>query len=299
MKFSILTVSLNAGDELIKTAKSVLAQTYTDIELIIKDGGSSDGSAESLKQYITEAGYRIADSESRSLSTSGAMAEALYAGDDAAKPHIRMIEAPDTGIYDAMNQALQLACGDYVLYLNCGDYLYDDRVLEDVARAVGQMAGAASSLIFYGDIYDRPSKRRVPSNPHLDEFGLFRNIPCHQACFYRRELLLRHPLDTHYSVRSDYEQFLWCVYEAGASLHYIDRVISSYQGGGFSETKENRRISAEEHRRITERYMGAKNASRYHRKLILSLAPVREFIARNPLTSGFYNGLKSAVYRKK
>ena len=100
ISFSIVIVCLNPGDKLLPTVQSVLSQQYGNYEIVIKDGGSVDGSAKDLP----------ADSR------------------------IKLIVDADTGIYDAMNQALPHMSGQYVLFLNCGDVLHDDQVLLKMAR---------------------------------------------------------------------------------------------------------------------------------------------------------------------
>ena len=258
-KISIIVVTLNACRELTSTIKSILTQEYEDMEILIKDGGSTDGSTDHLP-------------------------------DD---HRIRLIAKPDTGIYDAMNQALELATGDFCFFLNCGDYLYDIRVLSDILKYLND-----GNIVVYGDIFDRIAGTRVASNPEIDEFALYRNVPCHQACIYDRKMLLAHPFQTEYKVRADYEQFLWCYYIARAKMIYVDRTISSYMGGGFSETRENRRISAMEHREIVAKYMAPENIRIYRRRMRMTLAPLRALIAGNPVTGGLYNKLKSRVYKK-
>ena len=259
MKISVIVVSLNAGDELAATVSSILDQDHNDYEIIVKDGGSVDGSIAGLPQ----------------------------------DPRIRLFSESDSGIYDAMNRALDLSTGDYVMFLNCGDYLYDPRVLSDINAQL-----TARNLVVYGDIYDRPSETRIPSNPELDEFALYRNVPCHQACIYDRSMLLMHHFNTEYRVRADYEQFLWCYYIARARFIYMDRVISSYMGEGFSESRENVRRSADEHRQIVLNYMPPDRVRTYRRRMLLTLAPLRAKIARSPLTGGLYNRIKAVIYKK-
>ncbi len=260
MKISVIVVALNAGDELRATVKSIVTQTFKDVEIIVKDGGSTDGSLHKLP----------------------------------ADERIRLISTPDKGIYDAMNQALEEARGDYVLFLNCGDYLYDETALE---KAMSHIDGP--NLLIYGDIYDRSSRSRIASNPDIDEFALFRNVPCHQACIYDRQVLRMHPFITKYRVRADYEQFLWCYYIAKVRYIYTGEVLSSYMGGGFSEQKKNRRLSAEEHAEIVENYMPHERIVRYRRRMRLTLAPLRRLIAQNPVTGGLYNRIKARVYGQK
>jgi len=270
MKISVIVVTLNAGDELRATVKSVITQSYQDIEIIVKDGGSSDGSVEKLPE----------------------------------DERIKLITSQDAGIYDAMNQALEEATGDYVYFLNCGDYLYDESVIERIASSIAEQKSiprntAIRPLVVYGDIYNRIGATRVASNPVIDEFTCYRNVPCHQACVYDRKMLLMHPFQIEYKVRADYEQFLWCINIARAETVYVDMIVASYMGGGYSETRASRRQSAKEHRIIVENYMPHRNVVKYRWRMRLSMAHLRGIIARNPLTSGMYNKLKAAAYNRR
>lgn len=102
ISFSIVVVCLNPGEKLLKTVQSVLNQKYGNYEIVVKDGGSTDGSLEQLP----------ADSR------------------------IRVYTRPDSGIYDAMNQAMSYVTGQFVQFLNCGDLLHDDMVLERLAAVM-------------------------------------------------------------------------------------------------------------------------------------------------------------------
>ena len=88
LRFSIITVCLNAGQSLLDTVERTLGQTYEHFEIIVKDGGSTDGSIEKLPS----------------------------------DPRIRVVTRQDTGIYDAMNQGIEEAKGDYLIFMNCGDW---------------------------------------------------------------------------------------------------------------------------------------------------------------------------------
>ena len=74
-------------------------------------------------------------------------------------------------------------------------------------------------------------------------------------------------------------------------------VVASYEGGGYSETKENKKRSARQHREIVVQYMGKKKADKYRAITLLTLAPLRSAIADNKYLSGIYNGLKTAIYK--
>ncbi|MBO5210024.1 MAG: glycosyltransferase [Lachnospiraceae bacterium] len=269
-KFSILVVCLNPGEKLKKTLASIKKQTFQDYEVVVKDGLSTDGSVE----YLNEAAKEITT--------------------------LRLIQAKDTGIYDAMNQAVAEAKGNYVYFLNCGDYFYDEHVLEKVAELIEK--NQAKTGIYYGNIFERVTGQVVASNPKLDAFGCYRNVPCHQACFYDRKLLLAHPFETKYRVRADYEQFLWCFftkdYKEGVTFVHGDILIADYEGGGFSETGKNRKLSEKEHREIVKKYMPLGKVWKYRVIMWVTLAPLRTWIARNPVTSGIYNKLKKIWYER-
>ena len=74
-------------------------------------------------------------------------------------------------------------------------------------------------------------------------------------------------------------------------------VVASYEGGGFSETKENRRQSALEHKEITKKYLGAGKVLKYQMVMWLTLAPLRTWMAENPKMSGMYNRIKTGIYK--
>lgn len=293
MTFSIIVVCLNAGDKLRETMESILDQTEQDYEIIIKDGGSDD-----KKTQI----YLDRYSQRREEGLSGNMA--------AGSGSVRLYRCDDTGIYDAMNQAVQYVRGDYVLFLNCGDTFYGSDVLAQVKERMleaeklnGQQASQTTETlqpryIFYGNIHERMTNALVQSNPEIDDFACYRNVPCHQACFYAAELLREKKFDTSYTVRADYEHFLWCYYEGGATMVYLPVTVALYEGGGFSETRENREKSRQEHREIVGKYMPAGRVRRYQLVMLLSLAPLRTWIARNPVTAGYYQTVKRKLYKR-
>jgi len=270
--FSIVVVCLNPGEKLTETVNSILSQQYGNYEIIIKDGGSADGSLEKLP----------ADSR------------------------IRLLTCKDSGIYDAMNQALPMITGQYVLFLNCGDLFYNDTVLFDMAKVIEnkknadreQSAGYKEKLrIFYGNQYNELQKCVVYSAPEVNDFTCYRNVPCHQVCFYDARLFKERGYDTKYRVRADYEHFLYCIYDKKAEAVYTETLVARYEGGGFSETKENKRRSAQEHDEITKHYLGRDKAMRYRAMMLLTLAPLRTWLAENEKYAEGYNKVKTAVYK--
>lgn len=273
LEISVLVVCLNPGEKLKKTLDSIRIQTYRNYEVVVKDGLSTDGSLSCIKEGN---------------------------GDAYGFPELKLIEKKDSGIYDAMNQAVQESKGRYIFFLNCGDVFYSEMVLADMAELICK--NPSDIGIYYGNIYERVTGREVASNPRMDDFGCYRNVPCHQACFYDRKLLLAHPFETKYRVRADYEQFLWCFYTnelpEKTAFVYGDILIADYEGGGFSETKQNRKLSSAEHKEIVRKYMPAGKVMKYRILMWITLAPIRTWIAGNPVTSGFYNKLKKLYYEK-
>ena len=130
MKFSIIVVCLNPGTKLNQTLDSILAQTCPDFEVIVKDGGSRDGSIESMR-------------------TDG---------------RIHLYQEPDHSIYEAMNQAVSHVTGDYILFLNCGDLFYDKEVLAHTAQFMEQHPMKLQG-IYYGDTYSAKTDTKI-SSPH-------------------------------------------------------------------------------------------------------------------------------------
>lgn len=280
--FSIVIVSLNPGQKLMKTLQSVLRQEYGNFEVILKDGGSTDGS--------------LKEEADGSLSVA-------WPGQSVSDSRVHIFRSPDKGIYDGMNQALVHINGDYVLFLNCGDSLYDSRVLSRVAELIEKAEGErdtrlrARPFLFYGDQYNEKQRSRVCSAPKLNDFACYRNVPCHQVCFYDASLFWERGYDTDFRVRGDYEHFLYCIYERGAEAVHLPVLVSSYEGGGFSETRENRKRSELEHRVITRYYLGRRKSACYAAVMLATLAPVRTKIAENPSLAKGYNAVKAAIYR--
>ena len=276
--FSIVVVSLNPGDKLFSTLQSILDQDYGNFEIIIKDGGSTDGSVQRLFGEGTE---RKIPADSR----------------------IRFFQEPDSGIYDGMNQAVQKVQGRYVLFLNCGDRFFDRSVLSDAASFMEKQesteVGRGRSYIFYGDQFNQQQNSPVHSAPVMNDFTCYRNVPCHQVCFYDAQLFAQRGYDTDYRVRADYEHFLYCIYDKNARAVYMPVTVAFYEGGGFSETKENRKRSALEHKVITRYYQGWGKSTWFAFLMLVSLATLRTWIAENLALAGVYNKVKSAVYGRR
>lgn len=262
-RFSIIVVCLNAGSKLEQTIDSIRKQTYDTYEILIKDGGSTDGSI-----------------------------EALFAQEKDSK-RLKLIQEKDGGIYEAMNQAVLHAAGDYVLFLNCGDSFAADDVLQRTAAYIQDDPGKG---IYYGDTFWEQTGVTAMAPKSITPFICYRNIPCHQACFYERTLFAEKSYDPVYRIRADYDHFLWCVLKKGISPAYMGFTVASYEGGGFSETKKNRKKSKVEHKKITAGYLSKKQLICYRAYMVCSLAPLRRWMAESKTFSGLYQKLKKRWY---
>ena len=198
MKFSVITVCLNPGEKLNVTLESVLRQSCTDVEIVLKDGCSTDGSVENWQR------------------------------ENASRPEaerVKVYTEKDSGIYDAMNQAVAHAEGEFLLFLNCGDVLPEDEVLERTRQVLEQEKKAGTDmdrLVLYGDTCSGKNHVTIASAPVISGFTCYRNIPCHQSCFYSAVLCREKPYDLQYKIRADYDHFLWCFYKAGAKMRHMD-----------------------------------------------------------------------------
>lgn len=189
IKFTIATCTYNAEKELPPTLQSLQEQEYPEVEHLIIDGASKDGSLALLKAYEAQ-------------------------NEQAGSPHsVRIISEKDGGLYDAMNKALRNASGDYILFLNAGDRFHNPQVLSLLAKAA-ETAPHTPGLI-YGDthIVDSEGKflrsRRL-APPEQLSWKDFRHgmLVCHQAFVASTFLASNCPYDLKYRYSADYD---WCI----------------------------------------------------------------------------------------
>lgn len=260
MKISVITVCYNAGAKLAETINGILAQTCDSFEIVVKDGGSSDGSVEEIEKL----------------------------GDN----RVRIIRSKDKGIYDAMNEAVGYATGEYVIFMNAGDRFYDNDVLKKVASA----NLPASNTIAYGDTYFIKSRSLSKAPKKITGSVCYRNIPCHQAIFYSKDTLLERGFDISYKIRADFEHFAYSFFKAERDFVCLGFPICLYEGGGYSESKENRKRDRFEYKRAVRTNIPAGKRFVYRATLVLTLHRLRKALADNPKTAAFYQKLKGKIY---
>lgn len=229
MKVSIITISYNSAETIQDTIESVLAQEYADIEYIIVDGASSDGTMEIINNYQNRVAQVISES--------------------------------DNGIYDAMNKGLKLATGELIGILNSDDVYKDSKVISDVVSTVQD----SNSDALYADLVysDRNDLTRVK---RYWRSGQFRKnsfkwgwMPPHPTFFVKRSVYERYGyFNTSLKTSADYEIMLRFLFKEGISVCYLDRVITIMRMGGQSNASVKNRVDANKEDRMAWKLNGLK-----------------------------------------
>lgn len=189
MKITVVTVTYNCEKEVENTIKSVLSQSYPDIEYIIVDGASEDGTLDVVNKYKDKIS--------------------------------KVVSEPDKGVYDAMNKGIQLATGEWVNFMNAGDSFYDTEV---ISRLFG--SSQVGDVVFGNTMIK--TKDRVFEKKYNPTFWKHKLMPaCHQSIFVRRFFLLSNPFDLKYKVSADVDSIVR-IKKSGATLRYVNTIVSNY-----------------------------------------------------------------------
>ena len=201
MKLSIISVSYKDLKGLKRTANSVQKQTFTDYEWIVIDGNSNDGTREYLETLETQPDFWSSE--------------------------------PDLGIYDAMNKGLSHSKGEWCLFLNSGDSLYDSKVLESVFSKIPDADIVYCDAFFKGE--NRSFSVTYPDKLTLDFFT--ERCICHQATFIKRSLLSEtNGYSTDYKIVSDWRAWVIWIMQGKKFVH-LPVVVCEFMLGGVGCTK--------------------------------------------------------------
>ena len=258
IQFSIITVCLNAGQGLLDTVARTLSQTYENFEIIVKDGGSEDGSLEKLPK-------------------------------DA---RIRVVTRQDTGIYDAMNQGIAEARGDYLIFMNCGDWFYSPDVLQSIAEGIGEQR----EPLYYGKCFDRMTGQVRAYPKQLTRMTCYRTMICHQATIYRADVLKQRPYDLSYRILADREMLWYLVCEKKVEPKYLDTVIADYQGGGESADQRHIQRNRADQQRLLDTYYPKSEQRKYRLMMALTFQKLRVSLSKSPKFSKYYFKTVQAFY---
>ncbi|WP_373275032.1 glycosyltransferase family 2 protein [Parapedobacter tibetensis] len=235
-KLTVITIVYNNVSNIERTIQSIINQTYPHIEYIVVDGGSTDGTLAIISRYAD---------------------------------HIsRWVSEPDNGIYDAMNKGLAMASGDYVLFMNSGDEIYEEDTVEQV------FASAADADIYYGEteMYDENwqslglRRHAIPEKFTWKSFRYGMNIS-HQAIYVR--WAIAEPYDLQYQLSADIDWVIRAAKKAGKIVN-TKRMVAKYQVGGMS--KKRHWQSLKERFRIFSRHYGLLHNIVNHVVIAINLA---------------------------
>lgn len=202
-KLSIITINFNNLSGLKRTVDSVITQAWKDFEYIIIDGGSTDGSAEyimGMKEHFT---YRVSE--------------------------------PDKGIFSALNKGILVAKGQYLLFLNSGDWLLDETVLSKVCGK------DLVNDIYYGNviIINQDNQKKISFKNLLSgDWLLAGNLINHQSSIWKRSIFNNRLYDEDFSIISDWVFFMDSFFIYNCTISYIDVDISYYHNVGISSSPE-------------------------------------------------------------
>jgi glycosyltransferase involved in cell wall biosynthesis len=209
---SIITVSLNSSKTIEKTILSVLNQTYKNIEYIIIDGDSTDGTIDIIKKYQDRISYWKSEK--------------------------------DDGIFDAMNKGTHLAHGVYLNFMNSDDYFFNDTIIEESLPYLN-----GQNDIVYGNMEVRYKNFKFIKEESKPKY-LWMGPVNHQSSFIKKETLDKYKYNTKNKLLADYEFFLNVYYSKGKILK-IKKIIASYSSEGISG-QNNDQVIIDSHKTISK-----------------------------------------------
>ena len=213
---SVITICRNAKKMLEMTAESLICQNTINYQWIVIDGNSVDGTQSIIHKYEKNCDLFISE--------------------------------PDDGIYDAMNKGLSYAKGEYVLFLNAGDTLYNSKTLSSINFFI-------NSDLIVGDLYFCQKKENNKSPIKLPQNYLLNKMLPHQATFFRRDIFDKYGyFDTSYRIAGDYEMFSRLIQKYKVSYAHVPDIIANFDETGISSNDKFRNLRKKENHRIRWKY---------------------------------------------
>lgn len=260
IKVSIITINFNHAKGLEKTIASVIEQKFASKEYLVIDGGSTDGSKEIIQQNAKGFDYWVSEK--------------------------------DTGIYNAMNKGIAKANGEYILFLNSGDYLLNENVLESV------FSENNTEDIIYGNL--QMDNRIIAFPPRLNFSFFFRDSIGHPASFIKRKLFEKHDMyNEDNKIVSDWEFFIKTILINKVSYRYINKAVTHYENDGISSNERSIKMHEDERENVLRKYF-----SQFYPALVAELTEQQHEINRyknsraikkvtSIMSSGLYRFFKS------
>lgn len=246
---SIITINYNNARGLQKTMDSVLHQRFSNYEYIVIDGGSSDGSKQIIEQHKSKLTYWVSEA--------------------------------DKGIYNAMNKGIKQANGDYLLFLNSGDYLTDKDILTKV------FASKLNADIAYGNMLIEKAdgtlqQGYMPSKITLKQMVV--DTLWHPVSFIKKSLFDKYGLyNEDYKIVADYDFFFKTIIKNAVSTQYLNLTISVYNLTGLSSLPENKAKEQAERKKVMESYLSPELlqvAEKYRHELTIKPSLLKRILNR-------------------
>ena len=209
MKYSIITVNYNNKEGLRKTIESVIHQTYRDFEYIVIDGGSTDGSADVLKEYDEQITYWVSEK--------------------------------DTGIYNGMNKGIAKATGEYLNFMNSGDCFYAPDILEKVSKNNYDTDIIVGRDYHYNEQTGKGFSTILP--PRISMLTFYIQTLPHQSSFFKRDLFSNTLYDESLKIVADIKFYIQKICIEDCSIQLIDEIICRREPDGISKSYNERRIA--------------------------------------------------------
>lgn len=246
-KVSVITVCFRAEDVIERTILSVVGQDYPSIEYIVVDGGSKDGTVDKVKKYA------------RNIS--------------------RWISEPDKGVYDAMNKGIEMATGDWIIFLNAGDYFHSNDVISRFTKEIKEDTTIAYGLIHYFTTEQEFDMEYIP----IEKMSFLDPIP-HPATMTRLSYHKDHLFDISFRSSGDYDFFYKAYFDDKVKFQFIPLVMTDYDNsGGLS--KDNLDLIWEENKRVWIRRASGRLMITMYSERLLSMIKriVKKVFSKNVL----------------
>ena len=242
MKVTIITVCYNRAGTIRQAMESVLRQTYPDIEYIVVDGGSSDGSASVIEECLRSEEFFA---EQSGKAERRVKSEELRSEERRVKSEkLKFVVKPDHGMYEGLNNGIRMATGDIIGLCHSDDQLYDEETIEKVVRTFEEHPEA--DMVYADGIYVNPENGRavrVWKGKPLKRWRLRCGwLPLHTTCYVRREVHERYGLyDERYKIAADTKLLLTLLYQQRIKAVWLPQYVVRMQMGGASTDRERRK----------------------------------------------------------
>ncbi|MDR1090041.1 MAG: glycosyltransferase [Prevotella sp.] len=207
MKVSIITINYKNASGLEKTIRSIIAQDLTDIEYLVIDGNSTDGSVDIIKKYEDSITYWVSE--------------------------------PDSGIYNAMNKGIRQAKGEYILFVNSGDNIRDDADIQKVSAHI-----TGEDIVYFNLEISDDNANYIKEYPDFPDFKYFTEdtLP-HPGSFIKKEMLVKYGYYSEYNnITSDWAFFMDAICLLNCTYKHVNDYFSTFYTDGISSDAIHRAL---------------------------------------------------------